>query len=512
MRSMSLRQKVGQLLIFGYPGTSAQAPLKKLIQDLNPGALITFGRNIQSLPQIAELNRQAQIWAKEKSGIPLFIMVDQEGGNVARLKVRNALPSALAMGETNDPELIESYGEAMGHFMTKIGFNVNLAPVLDLSDPKSITFIGPRSFGRQPGSVGQIAAAFSRGLAMAAIMPTAKHFPGHGGLAQDSHLVTPRKLSTLDELDESDLVPFRNFCHSDYPRAIMMAHISFPQIDPSGTPSAFSPVFIQNVLRENLHFDGLIITDDVEMSGANSAGSLEERVVRAIEAGNDMVMVAWSLKRQYRAVQAILSAVQSGRLSVARIDESLRRILIYKLRLDHNRKNLESTVLAQDLSRLQSKLEFLSEKVKRYNFMKTAATNTKLRGSFAGRATLTVYSSDARFFGSFRYRYGNHLRFVRLTPGALDALESQMLENPDAIYVYYASGDQTARWLNQLTADVKKRIIVVNTIEPGAIENLQNFMGVFQLNTQAPESGRWLAEFLTDATTSELKPFRISEK
>lgn len=512
LRSMTIRQKVGQLLIFGYPGTAAQAPLKKLLQELQPGALITFGRNIQSLPQIAELNRQAQVWAKENSGIPLFIMVDQEGGNVARLKVRHSLPSALALGETNDPKLIESYGEAMGHLMAKIGFNVNLAPVLDLSDPKSVTFIGPRSFGRQPNNVGQIASAFSRGLAMAAVMPTAKHFPGHGGLAQDSHHMTPQKLATLDELSESDLVPFQNFCRSDYPRAIMMAHISFPQIDPSGTPSAFSPVFIQTVLRQKLHFDGLVITDDVEMSGANAAGSLEERVVRAIEAGNDMVMVAWDLKRQRRAAQAIFAALQSGRLSVARVDESVRRILEYKRRLDFNRNNLQVSVAAQNLGQLQTRLESLAEKIKRYNFMKTANSNIGLRGSFVGRSRLTVFSSDPRFFGNFRGRYGSHLRFIRLTPTALEELETQMLENPQTTFVYYASGAQTARWLNQLTGDVKKRIIVVNTIEPGAIDNKQTYMGVFQINTQAPESGRWLAEFLTDPPSPRVRPFTISEK
>lgn len=439
-------------------------------------------------------------------------MVDQEGGNVARLKVRNATPSALALGETNDPELIERYGEAMGQLMSKIGFNVNLAPVLDLSDPMSATFIGPRSFGARPENVGQIASAFARGLAMAAIMPTAKHFPGHGGLTQDSHQVTPKKLSTLNELSENDLVPFQNFSATDFPRAIMMAHISFPEIDPSGTPSAFSAVFIQDVLRHKLHYNGLIITDDVEMSGADAAGSIEERVVTAVEAGNDMVMVAWSLKRQRRAAQALLEAVKSGRLSVARVEQSVRRILGYKLQLETNRTNLERSAPPRDLAALQSQLESLSGKVKRYNFMKTTNYNSNLRGSFASRAPLTIFSADGRFFDNFRSRYGNHLHFVRLAPDTGEDLEAQLLGNQTSIFVYYASGAQTARRLNQLTGDVKKRIIVVNTIEAGAIENRQNYLGVFQLNTTAPESGRWLAEFLIDPPTQDLRPFKISEK
>lgn len=502
---MSLRQKVGQLLIFGYAGTTADGSLLRLLRDEQPGALITFGRNVKTLPQIATLNRQVQAWAKQKTGVPLLIMVDQEGGNVARLKVKGSLPSALALGETKDLELVQQYGEALGGLMHDLGFNVNLAPVLDLSDPFSISFIGPRSFGAQPKDVGRLAFAFARGLALGGVIPTAKHFPGHGGIMQDSHRETPKKLSTLEQLSESDLIPFQKFAGADFPRAVMMAHISYPQIDPSGTPAAFSRIFIHQILREKFHYNGLVITDDVEMAGADAAGSIEQRVVKAVEAGNDMVMVAWSVRRQRSAANALLNAVRNGRISEARIEESLRRILTYKLQLERH----ENT--AVKFANVERRLELLAEKVKRYNFLKTTSSNRQLRGSEIGRPAMVIFASDPRFYLTFRQSYGQNVKFVRLTRQSQDQLEEHLLQHPGQTFIYYASGVETARWLNQLTGEVKKRIIVVNTNQPGLIDNRQNYSGVFQLNTSAPESGAWLAQFLTDPTT-DLKPFRIGEK
>ena len=489
---LTLRQKIGQLLIFGYSGQTVETELKQLIHDEQPGALITFSRNIKDLNQIGSLNKVAQNWSKQQNGLPLMIMVDQEGGNVARLKMNSPLPSALALGETRDASLVEQYGEAMGRLMAGLGFTMNLAPVLDLSDPWIPSFIGPRSFGSRPVLVGEVAVAFARGLARGGIIPTAKHFPGHGGISQDSHRLTPRKLATLAELIKGDLVPFQKFAQADFPRAVMMAHISYPQIDPTGAPSAFSSVFIQSVLRQGMHYDGLIITDDVEMSGANAAGSVEERVVKAIEAGNDMVMVAWSAARQKRAEEALVQAVEANRISVERINESVRRVLKYKMMLPN--------VLATPAQTAQAKfnLENIAEKIKRFNFLTTARLNSRLRGVLSDRAAVTLLAADGRFYRNFRSRYSGPVQFIHLSPTAHEELEAELLAHPEKTFIYYASGYQTASWLNQLTADVKKQIVVVNTNQPGAIENSRGYRGVFQLNTLIPESGRWLAEYLTD--------------
>lgn len=487
---MSLRQKVGQMLIFGYSGTTAEGSLERIIRNYRPGAIITFSRNITSFDQIRDVNKRAQVWAQAGGGIPLLIMVDQEGGNVSRLRVHPGLPSALALGETKNLDLVEKYGTALGHLMGQLGFNMNLAPVLDLSDPTKLSFIGPRSFGVHPERVGQMTTAFARGLSLSGVIPTAKHFPGHGGVVQDSHRVTPQKLSTLEELINTDLVPFKRFASSPFPRAVMMAHIAYPQIDPSGAPAAFSETFIEDILRQKFKFDGLIITDDVEMSGANIAGSVEERVIRAVEAGNDMVMIAWSAHRQARAFRSLLAAVRAGRIQASRIDQSVRRILSYK-------QAIRTPKPATQINIRHHLLE-LAEKVKRFNFLQSATPQTKLRGLLNTREPVTVFASDYRFFEHFKKRYGAGARFIHLAPDSQDQLEEELQQRDDRSFIFYASGIQTARWLNQLTSTTKRRLIVVNTNQAGAIENRQNYLGVFQMNTLAPEAGRWLAEYLTE--------------
>lgn len=485
------------MFIFGYSSKQADVQLKRMIEKDQPGALITFARNITTLDQISLVNQRVQAWSTAASGVPLLIMVDQEGGSVARLKVGTSLPSALALGETNDPALIRGYGQALGRLMAKLGFNVNLAPVLDLSDPQSISFIGPRSFGSRPDDVGSLASSFAEGLAAAGVVPTAKHFPGHGGIATDSHRVTPLKLSTLDELLTGDLVPFKHFARGVYPRAVMMAHISYPQIDPSGAPSAFSSVIIEDILRGRLGYDGLVITDDVEMAGASAVGSVEERTVRAIEAGNDMVMIAWSADRQQRARDAVLNAVHHGRISMDRINQSVRRILAYKQKLGVFPKPYET------LAQLKSSVDSFSERIKRFNFAKTAKSNIPLRGYLEKNSPVTLLAADYRFFRNFENHYNGPVHFVHLRPDVREELERRLLARPNQLFVFYASGARTATWLNQLTPDIKKRIIVVNANQAGAIDNQRAFLGIFQMNTLAAEAGQWLARFLSEPKTDQ---------
>lgn len=483
---LTLEEKVGQLLVFGYSGTKPENSLKALIDAFHPGGIVTFGRNITSFDQIRDLNQKAQ----EYSGkIPLLIMVDQEGGNVSRLKVRPPLPSALAIGQTGDVQLAEEFGLALGEFLKTLGFNMNLAPVLDLADPLKSTFVGPRSFGNAPDKVAELARAFARGQAQAGVAPTAKHFPGHGGISQDSHRLTPRKLSTLEELQKGDLKPFSLFAASEFPKAIMMAHLAFPQIDESGDPATFSHKFIRDILRGQLKFNDVIITDDVEMMGAEAVGSLEERVVRAIEAGNDMVMVAWSPDRQKRAYDALIQAVKSERISEARIDESVSRILALK--------KSTSKKPTENLFDLDARLAKLSAKIKLHNFNESASHLKNLNGMFSDRPAVTIFASDPRFHSQFKKWYGKSARFVRLTPESKPVLEQTLRSSKSSTFIYYASGGKTARWINQMPVEPKKRTILVNTIQAGAIENRQNYLGIFQLNTLAPEAGSWIAEFLT---------------
>lgn len=284
--------------------------LKDTLETLYPGAIISFKRNIKTPWQTAELNSMAQEISLKNTNLPLLIMVDQEGGVVSRIKTRPYSPSALSIGFTENPSLAKEAGLATGKVLSLVGFNMNLAPVVDISDPFQTNFIGNRSFGKDPHLVKVMGQKFADGLEDSGVLPTLKHFPGHGGSIKDSHYSLPSKLSSEEELLANDLIPFSHFSKGTFPGAVMVAHISFPNIDSSGLPATFSKVLINNVLRERLGFEGLIITDDIEMHGAKIIPSVGERAVRAIEAGNDMVMIAWTKKIKKAAYNALLNAVK----------------------------------------------------------------------------------------------------------------------------------------------------------------------------------------------------------
>ncbi len=496
LAKLSLHQKVGQLMILGFSGTEHKTSLERVLPKFQPGAIIAFGRNVKSMRQISQLNRQSQSQVQKLNGLPLFIMVDQEGGAVARVKTKPPMPSALAIGSTGDNEVAGQMGRLMGNLLTTLGFNFNLAPVLDVADPKRLNFIGNRAFGGEPQAVSKMASAFSSGLAAAKIIPTAKHFPGHGGLTQDSHKKTPSKLMSLEELEASDLIPFKDFSELEIPSSIMVAHVAFPHIDQSGLPAAFSPVIINDLLREKLKYDGLVITDDIEMLGAEFAGSVGERAIKAIEAGCDMVMVAWSPKRQSDAFDALVGAVKDGRLTEERLNTSVLRIIRAKLKIDKqpaqlSRGGFKSKVDAQLIA-----LRELTRKIHRSNYLKSAAEVLPANNDLSEAQSFVVFTSDGTFFNEFKKGTSNPTKLFRLTPKSLKEVESQMAGNAEALGIYYATGTATARKLNSIPRNIAARMYVVNATYPGAIENPDRFRAVVQMNSLEPESGLWLAETL----------------
>jgi beta-N-acetylhexosaminidase len=488
---LSLQQKVGQIFIFGYPSDTLTPAGTRLLSQVLPGGLIAFGRHIKNLEQIGKLNQDLQKLSLEKSGVPTLLMVDQEGGTVSRIHLSMPLPSALALGKVRDDALIENYGEVTGELLRSLGFQMNLAPVLDLSDPNSRTFIGNRSFGGDARAVSHLTTFYARGLAKAGIIPTAKHFPGHGGVSQDSHLTTPRKFSTIKELQDSDLKPFHEFEKIPFAKAVMLGHVSLPNADPSNMPAAFSHYILNDLLRGKVGFTGLAITDDVEMSGAAVAGSLGERVVKAFEAGNDMIMVAGSPASQLLAYNSLLKAVQTGRISQARLESSVQRILAAKA---HIKPFSFSKTLALSSAK---KLSLLAEAVTEKNFDSAAEPFDALRGYYNHNQKYLIFTSDTRFYSSFQDKIPRNTRLVRLTPQTLDSVNVLLRQNPSSIAVYYASGLATARWLSGISASDKSRLIVINTNHAAAVENQAQFKAVFNVNTPAPESGAWLADFLS---------------
>ncbi|MBX3020462.1 MAG: glycoside hydrolase family 3 protein [Bdellovibrionales bacterium] len=512
-QELTLEQKIGQTMIWSFPGQEFSPEIQRTLTKYQPGALIVFRRNVKSALQVAQLNSDLQRFASRRLKAPLFLMVDQEGGLVTRVRTSTPMPSALALSKMEDTDFIGRYAQATAEALRAIGFNVNLAPVLDISNPKKDSFIGNRTFGVDPSEVAKITLAYSRGLSAGGILPTAKHFPGHGGTTQDSHRTTPRKMSTREELEQKDLVPFNEFTAADFGRAVMMAHLALPNIDPSGLPSTYSTVMIQEQLRTAMGYKGLIITDDLEMNGASVAKDIGERAVKAFLAGNDMLMFAGPPAHQRRAFNAMLAAVKGGRISKERLDESVQRILAAKAGLPVPEKFDARKALTAF-----KKLDGMSKEVLKRNFKIASEQSRRNYAAAQSGSTATVFSASYLFFRKFENKFKGKARFVSMGPKNLETVRAEINSGRAEHMIFFASGSKSARWLDTLSAEEKSKLIVVNCNHPGEIDKQTQFKSVLNINSYFSDSGLWLAEWLNQSpdmrtpAMSEAAPPSIPEK
>lgn len=499
LKRLTLQQKVGQLLIIGFNGTDVNTRLKNMIQNYHPGAVIVFKRNIVTPVQISHLNGEAQRLAHKDTQLPLLIMVDQEGGSVTRIHTDPAPPSALTVGMADDPKLAEGLGVLTGKILNLLGFNMNLAPVVDLSDPYERNFIGNRSFGPDPARVKELAYHYANGLLESRVLPTIKHFPGHGGILQDSHKILPKKMDSLEALLKHDLVPFSHIAQSGLSSAFMVAHVAYPNIDESRTPATYSYKLVTEILKEQLGYKGLIMTDDLEMTGANFAGDVGERAVRAFEAGNDMMMVAWNSSNQIKAFNALLAAVKSGRISKERLDESLRKILAIKLDIKNQNRSLlpQKQIMAQ-LKKFTDEMRELTHKTVQTNFDRALRGYSFLEGTLDPERPLIVFSADREFYNLIKKSAKNPVQFVHMKKGKAARVDLKMASQPEALGIFYASGIGTVKKLIPVYAQTKSRIIVVNTTHPGTIENTHQYLAVLNVNSTNSMTGQWLMDFLRE--------------
>lgn len=334
LAKMTLEQKVGQMVMAGFPGAAVGPEVTQLIRQHAVGGVILFARNVQNPYQVADLTRALQQMARSSgAGVPLFIAADQEGGIVVRIRDGvTVFPGAMALGATGSEEYAYQAGRVTGRELKALGINMNFAPVLDVNNNAANPVIGVRSFGEDPAAVARLGTAFIRGLQAEGVAATAKHFPGHGDTDTDSHIALPTVPHERARLDQVELVPFRAAIEAGVD-AIMTAHVTFPAVDPTpGMPATLSHRVLTGLLREELGFKGLIVTDAMEMQAITSNFGIVEAAVRAVEAGADMVLVAWPADwyDAVRVIQGLVQAARSGRISEERINASVRRILEYK--------------------------------------------------------------------------------------------------------------------------------------------------------------------------------------
>lgn len=333
-RGMTLEQKVGQMFFLafrhGADGTvlwTYNQTVHDTIRAIQPGGIVLFGENIHTTSQVRELIRRM----KHDCSIPPFLSVDQEGGTVQRIRRTDLIPatdipSMWDVGRTGNTELARRVGGVIGSELSVFGFNMDFAPDCDVFSNPNNKVIGKRSFSSDPRKAAEFSAAVSEGLRGAGIIPVCKHFPGHGDTEADTHAGYASVDKTLEELHQTELVPFEAQIRAGA-EMIMVAHISLPKINGDETPASLSPKIIGNLLRKQLGFWGVILTDSLGMGAVSQHYSSGESAVRAVKAGADMVMMPPDPGEAYRAV---LSAVKRGEIPESRIDESAGRILALK--------------------------------------------------------------------------------------------------------------------------------------------------------------------------------------
>lgn len=332
LAAMTVEEKVGQLLIGGFEGTEIGDQATRLVQEYQVGGLILYGRNIAGAGQLVTLTNGLK--ALNGDGIPLFLSIDQEGGGVDRMppEVRRT-PGAYCVGQTGSVPAAQSYGDVLAAECAAFGLNLDFAPVLDVWSNPGNTVIGQRAFSADARTVAGLGPAAARRMMDQGVIPAVKHFPGHGDTAVDSHVGLPVVDKSPEELEETELIPFRAAIQSagtdGQVPAVMVAHILLTQLDPE-RPASLSPAVVTGLLREELGFAGAVLTDDLTMGAVTQSYGLGEAAVLAVEAGCDILLVCHGPDSVPAVRTALLEAAASGRITAERLDESVYRILRLK--------------------------------------------------------------------------------------------------------------------------------------------------------------------------------------
>ncbi|MBO5476868.1 MAG: beta-N-acetylhexosaminidase [Clostridia bacterium] len=343
INSMTLREKIGQMLIISTEKTEYDEELDALLKEVKPSGVVLFSYNVTIYDKTVELISKM----KDSATIPMLIGIDQEGGRVQRIKnipdvnVIN-IPEMLELGKTKDKELAYDVGRVVAKEIAAFGINLDFAPVLDIFSNPNNTVIGNRAFGTDAQTVIDMALSFANGMENEGIIPVYKHFPGHGDTDSDSHVELPVITKTKEELLEKELLPFKEAIENDA-QMIMTAHIALPSITGDYTPATLSKTIINDLLREELGFKGVVSTDAVNMKAIADNYTIEEVCRYSINAGVDIILMPEDPKA---TIDTIEKLVTNGTITEDRIDESVKRILTlkYKNKLDEpkelNKENI----------------------------------------------------------------------------------------------------------------------------------------------------------------------------
>jgi len=338
LSKMTLEEKIYQMFVITPEAlteeetvTSAGDITKNALEKFPVGGLVYFAKNIVDANQLTSMLRNTQDYANEAEGMVVFTCIDEEGGKIARIGNNSAfhVKTFTDMVSIKDTEKAYEVGTTIASYLKTYGFNVDFAPDADVLTNPENTVIGSRSFGSDPVRVTDMALAVAKGLKDNGIIATFKHFPGHGGTLGDTHEGFAYTNKTYEELQQSELVPFAAASNSI--DMIMVAHISVPNIIGDNTPSSLSKKMVTDILKNDLNFSGLVITDALNMGAITDKYTSAQAAVMAVEAGDDLLLMPENFKE---ATDALISAVRNNEISESQIDESVRKIIKAKLSIN----------------------------------------------------------------------------------------------------------------------------------------------------------------------------------
>jgi beta-N-acetylhexosaminidase len=319
---VSIRREIGQLLIGSLPALTMTPEIRSLAREFQLGGVILFARNVEAPEQVAELSRDVQMLARE---LPLWVSVDQEGGRVARLKAPfTEWPPMAVLGRSGDEQLAYRFAKALAAELRAVGVTLDYAPVLDIHTNPKNPVIGDRALADDAEMVARLGTAIIKGLQEHGVAACGKHFPGHGDTAVDSHFELPIVEHPPDRLRRVEFVPFRAAISADV-AFMMTAHVVVPSLDEE-RPATLSRRLVGEILREELGFDGVISTDDLEMKAIAGRYTVADAAVQAIAAGCDSLLVcSGNVETQAAVLEALVRAVESGRIPEKRVEDALKR-------------------------------------------------------------------------------------------------------------------------------------------------------------------------------------------
>ncbi len=350
--NMTVNEKIGQMFIVGFTSIEMDKELEDLLETRTPGGVILFKRNIKDSPRLLKLLNSIKMINKGRE--PLFISVDEEGGRVGRMPPElHALPSAESLGEYGDTEFTYELGAVLAQEVKAFGINMDFAPVLDIWSNPLNKVISDRAFGTTVETVSRHGIELMNGIQDNGIVPVVKHFPGHGDTSGDSHAELPAVNHSMDRLAGFELVPFQNAIDSNAD-AVMVGHLLVNNIDPEN-PATLSKAVMTDLLRNEMRFTGVVITDDMTMDAISKNYNIGEAVVKSVIAGSDIILVCHDYDKQAEAMDAVRAAVEKGIISEKRIDESVARIL----RLKDKYAIEDQTIEYIDIAEINKKIDGL---------------------------------------------------------------------------------------------------------------------------------------------------------